>query len=291
MLILFLYIKVNRLQYNTECLIEKINQLENLSNENCSSLFGGTLTYSESLKTMANIENRIRNATNEIDDIVKSIGPIKNDVKVLDKNLTTMNVSLKKEKSDLNILVEKIETVKSEQENVMAFQGVVEIVRRSAENCQSLKDDISFKADTLITKMNTQMKNLNEGSSFIQQEHNKFSQKLQEFNTKLLDEKNLLVTNTKEVTQLKVIIMQLNVNFRKLNDSLVVLGTVDANCSEQMDKCKETAKRMKIIDDETYLNSSINTLKKEDIKTMDALSLETLSAGKWVDRYSCYDFI
>ncbi|CAG2201689.1 unnamed protein product [Mytilus edulis] len=183
-------------------------------------------------------------------------------VKVLGKNLTTMNVTLKKEKSELNILVEEIETVKLEQENIRTIREDVEIVRTLADNCLSLKDNVNFKEDT-IKKMNTDMENLNVGSSFIQQEHNRFSQKLQEFDVKLIEENNLLNKNSKEVAQLKVTIEQLNVNSTKLDDSFIVLETVIANCSEQMDKCKETAKRMKgIIDDETYLNSSINTSKK-----------------------------
>lgn len=74
--ILLLYKKVDTLQY----------QLENLSNEKFSSLFGDTQTYS--VKTIAKLEDRIKNVKNKIDDIVKSIGPIKNDVKELGKNLT-----------------------------------------------------------------------------------------------------------------------------------------------------------------------------------------------------------
>ncbi|CAG2221481.1 unnamed protein product [Mytilus edulis] len=69
------YKKVDTLQSNIESLREKINQLENLSKENCS-LVGGTQTYL-SVKTMAKIEDRIENAKNKIDDIVKSIEPIK----------------------------------------------------------------------------------------------------------------------------------------------------------------------------------------------------------------------
>ncbi|XP_071175514.1 myosin heavy chain, clone 203-like [Mytilus edulis] len=212
---------------------------------------------------MAIIEDRIKYANNEIDDILMSVGSIKMDVKVLGKDLKEMNETLKKKNSDLKIFVEEIETVKSEQENVRTIHGDIEIVRRSTERCLTLKDDINFEADR-ISKMNTQMEKLNEGSSFIQQEHNKFSKTLQELNAKLMNENNLLDTNTKEVTQLKETIEQLNVNSRKLDDSFVVLGTEVAYCSEQMDKCKETAETMKgIIYDETYLNKSINTLKKE----------------------------
>ncbi|XP_052060387.1 kinesin-like protein KIF15 isoform X2 [Mytilus californianus] len=259
----FLYIKVDTLQSNTQSLLEKINQLENVSDEKFSFLFGDTQTYSESIKTMAKIEDRIKNANNEKDDILMSVGSIRNDVEVLGKNLTKMNETLNKEKSDLNILVEEIETVKSEQENVRAIQGDIEIVRKSAENCLTLKDDLTLKADK-ISKMNTQMEKLSKDSSFLQQEHNRFSQKLQEFGTKLTEESNLLDTNTEEVAQLKEVTQQLNVNSRKLNDSFVVLGTVIANCSEQMDKCKETAERMKvIIRNETFLNSSFKILEKE----------------------------
>ncbi|XP_076110351.1 uncharacterized protein LOC143079074 [Mytilus galloprovincialis] len=212
---------------------------------------------------MEEIKKRIKDASNETGDILLSLETRRRDVDALKNETTKFNETLEKEKKYLDFIVKEIANVKTEHKNIKTFHGEIEIVRRSADNCLSLKDNVSFIEDT-IKKINTQIENLKEGLSFIQQEHNRSSQKLKEFDAKLIGENNFLNKNSKEMAQLEVTIEQLNVTSTKLDESFKVLETVIANCSAQMDKCKETAKRMEgIIDDEIYLNSSINTLKKE----------------------------
>ncbi|VDI44555.1 Hypothetical predicted protein [Mytilus galloprovincialis] len=245
---------------------EKVIQLEKVSNEKFSSLLGDTKTYTASVEKMEKIEEMVRNTSYKANDIdllveskIKKFEKLEEDIVIINENLTNA-------KSDLDSMVKKIGVFQKEQDNVKKTQEEIEMVKRSAERCLALNDDLTKNIGMIdrMTKLKTQMEKINRDSSSLQQKHNRFSQKLQEFDTKLTKESNLLDTNTKEVAQLKEDSKQLNMNSKKLNDSFIVLGTEVSNCSEQMDKCKETAKRMEgIIDDETYLNSSINKLKKE----------------------------
>lgn len=86
------------LQSKTQSLLEKISQLETLSDEKFFVPFGERDTYSHSVKIMEKLEDRINNANNEIEDILMSIELIRTDVKGIVKNITTINGTLKKGK-------------------------------------------------------------------------------------------------------------------------------------------------------------------------------------------------
>lgn len=78
------------------------------------------------------MEERIKNASYKTTDILRSLQAMRKDFRMIENNVSKMNEKLKVEKTHLNIVVEKMATVKTEQDYVIAIQEDIEIVR-SAE--------------------------------------------------------------------------------------------------------------------------------------------------------------
>lgn len=94
-----MYEKVDTLEFNSQRGLEKINQLEKVLNEKISTLFRDTQTYSESITKIKQIEDIVQKSNNKIDDISMSVGFIRHDIRVIEKNITIMNGTIKKEQS------------------------------------------------------------------------------------------------------------------------------------------------------------------------------------------------
>lgn len=184
-LILSLYTKVDTLQSNTQSLLEKINQLETESNEKFSNFVRETKSCTASMQRIKRNEERMVDASNKISDILLSVGSLRND---FETNITKMKEMLSKQKSDLDSVSKKKKTVVTEQNNVMTMKEEMNAVKRSIEQCLTLKDDLLGNNDRL-RNVNTQMEKFNIDSSILQQEHNRFSQKIHD--------------NYKEMIQLK----------------------------------------------------------------------------------------
>ncbi|XP_052060382.1 uncharacterized protein LOC127700774 [Mytilus californianus] len=181
-LILSLYTKVDTLQSNTQSLLEKVNQLETESNEKFSNLVRETKSCTSSIQRIKRNEERMIDTSNKISDILLSVGSIRND---FETNITKMKEMLSKEKSDLDYVVKKIETVITEQNNVRTMKEEMITVKRSIEQCLTLKDDVIGNADRL-RNVNMQMEKFNIDSSILQQKHNRFSQKIHDNYKKMI---------------------------------------------------------------------------------------------------------
>ncbi|CAG2209353.1 unnamed protein product [Mytilus edulis] len=154
----FFFYKSWYITVNIESLQEKINLLKNVSDENFSSLFGGTQTYSETVKTMAIMVDRIKNANNEIDDISMSVGSIKMDVKfhqhikkeleILDTNISTVNGDLSTEKNKLDNFNLLLKTVQEKQGEIKTMDAKLDEAQQSVSH---LEEDL-IKHDKEIKK-------------------------------------------------------------------------------------------------------------------------------------------
>lgn len=178
--------EIQTLQLHTHNLQGKVKQLETVLNEKFSSLLGDTKTCTASVEKMSKIEEMVKNTSNTANAIDLFFQSKIKEFEVLEKDIVKINEKLKKEKSDLYFMVEEIGKVKKER-------GEIEMVKRLAESCLALHNNLTFEIKN-ITEMTTKMEKLSKNSSFLRQEHNRFSQKLQEFDTKLTEKNNLLNT-------------------------------------------------------------------------------------------------
>lgn len=182
---LSLYTKVATLQSGTQSLLEKVNQLEKESNVKIANLVRKTESCTVSIKRFKRNEERMTVASKMFkSELILLVGSIKNDFE------TKMKEGLSKKKSELDSAVKKLETVITDQDIIIGtMKEEMNTVKRSIEQCLPLKDDLNGNAERL-RNVNMQMEKFNKDSSFLQQENNRFSQKIHDNYKELIQLKN-----------------------------------------------------------------------------------------------------
>ncbi|CAG2240112.1 unnamed protein product [Mytilus edulis] len=258
-------VRVATLQSNTQILLEKVNQLETESNVKVCNIE----SCSAPIQRIKRNEERIIDASYNISDILLLVGSIRND---FESNKTKMHEVLSKEKSDLDIVVKKIEIVIREQNNVRTMKEEMNTVKMSIEQCLTLKDDLKCN-DERLRNVNKQMEKFNLDSSFLQQEINRLSQNIH--------------VNYKEVIKLKtllksmLLIMMHTTELIRLDNLLGAVQQVEIKKIEvKLDKTEQSVssllKEIKTHSEEiTKIPDRLHTLNK----TTEILSIDI--GDKW----------
>lgn len=179
-----MYTKVATLQSSTQSLLKRVNQLETESNVKIANLVRKTESCIVSRKRIKRNEERMTVASKNISELILSVGSIRIDFE------TKMKEVLSKKKSELDSVVKKLETVITDQDIIIGtIKEEMNTVKRSIEQCLTFKDDLNGNAERL-RNVNMQIEKINKDSSFLQQENNRFSQKMHDNYKELIQLKN-----------------------------------------------------------------------------------------------------